>query len=442
MAPRKLDHPGGSVPANVIAWFAASDADALLMSRGVREHLSSFSPQSWPEATRLTLLFGAAMLRKTYGAVPLSMAELAAAVGACGVRSRLFLKSGVRALPGAADARRADCGAADIAQAQAHGAGGAPAEEVRPLQRHCSACRGVRFATLRAHASMPRQAAAPRSPPPRVPPHSVPGGGAQRKPAAGWRNGDDERFALGSGWLAAAPAPPRCSTSARAFAPPSPPRDAPQRALKPSQAWRDGDPLSQPERPHRPARPATAPVAAPPQQLPGTAVPPPDWWPARPQSPAHGRKPQRKPSAEQLAHEAAVWAATGGPRRQSNAPLAAYPRGPRPSIAFEVPLAAGAAPQLLRGALPETPQRPGTAGRGAGSGAMAVSPAAAQADAAAAQARAQLRAAEEQYSALLEEARTTEARAAQARAAVQVRCQPMLAHFTRFWGLTRSLFFT
>jgi F0F1-type ATP synthase membrane subunit b/b' len=73
---------------------------------------------------------------------------------------------------------------------------------------------------------------------------------------------------------------------------------------------------------------------------------------------------------------------------------------------------------------------------------MAVSPAAAQADAAAAQARAQLRAAEEQYSALLEEARTTEARAAQARAAVQVRCQPMLAHFTRFWGLTRSLFFT
>ena len=82
MAPRKLDHPPGSVPANVTAWFAASDADALLMSKGVRDYLASYSPQTWPEATRLTLLFGAAMLRKTYGAMPLSMAELAAAVGA------------------------------------------------------------------------------------------------------------------------------------------------------------------------------------------------------------------------------------------------------------------------------------------------------------------------------------------------------------------------
>lgn len=92
MAPRKLDHPGGSVPANVIAWFAASDADALLMSRGVREHLSAYSPQSWPEATRLTLLFGAAMLRKTYGAMPLSMAELAAAAGAWHALAPFFEK--------------------------------------------------------------------------------------------------------------------------------------------------------------------------------------------------------------------------------------------------------------------------------------------------------------------------------------------------------------
>ena len=81
MAPRKMDPPG-HVPANVTAWFAASDADALLLSRGVREHLAPYSPQSWPEVTRLTLLFGAAMLRKTYGAAPLSLAELSAAAGA------------------------------------------------------------------------------------------------------------------------------------------------------------------------------------------------------------------------------------------------------------------------------------------------------------------------------------------------------------------------
>jgi hypothetical protein len=136
MAPRKLDHPGGSVPANVIAWFAASDADALLMSRGVREHLSSFSPQSWPEATRLTLLFGAAMLRKTYGAMPLSMAELAAAVGACGVRSRLFLKSGVRGLPGAADARRR------IAAPQTSRKRRRTARAAR-LRKRCGRCSGI-----------------------------------------------------------------------------------------------------------------------------------------------------------------------------------------------------------------------------------------------------------------------------------------------------------
>ena len=88
MAPRKLDHPPGSVPANVTAWFAASDADALLLDRGVRLYLSPYSPQSWPEVTRLTLLFGAAALRKTYGATPLSLPELAAAAGACGAALR------------------------------------------------------------------------------------------------------------------------------------------------------------------------------------------------------------------------------------------------------------------------------------------------------------------------------------------------------------------
>ena len=89
MAPRKLDHPPGSVPANVTAWFAASDADALLLDRGVRQYLAPHSPQTWPEVTRLTLLFGAATLRKTYGATPLSLAELAAAAGACAAAQRV-----------------------------------------------------------------------------------------------------------------------------------------------------------------------------------------------------------------------------------------------------------------------------------------------------------------------------------------------------------------
>ena len=79
---RPLEPPPGGVPAAVTAWFASQDACGLLACRDVRSHLASFTPHAWPEATRLTLLYGVAALRAAHGQRALSLPELAEAVGA------------------------------------------------------------------------------------------------------------------------------------------------------------------------------------------------------------------------------------------------------------------------------------------------------------------------------------------------------------------------
>ena len=70
-----------AVPQGVATWFAAQDAP-LLSSRAIRSHLAPYSPNVWPEVTRLTLLYGISALRAAYGDAPLPLAELAEAAGA------------------------------------------------------------------------------------------------------------------------------------------------------------------------------------------------------------------------------------------------------------------------------------------------------------------------------------------------------------------------
>jgi hypothetical protein len=71
------------VPMGVATWFSAQDAP-LLSSKAVRSYLAPYSPHCWPEVTRLTLLYGMAALRASYGDAPLTLAELAEVVGAEG----------------------------------------------------------------------------------------------------------------------------------------------------------------------------------------------------------------------------------------------------------------------------------------------------------------------------------------------------------------------
>ena len=79
--PPKAEPRYPPVPLGVANWFAAQDAP-LLSSKALRSHLAGYSPHLWPEVTRLTLLYGVAALRKTYGDASLPVAALAEVVGA------------------------------------------------------------------------------------------------------------------------------------------------------------------------------------------------------------------------------------------------------------------------------------------------------------------------------------------------------------------------
>jgi hypothetical protein len=242
--------------------------------------------------------------------------------------------------------------------------------------------------------------------------------------------------------------------------------------LKPSATWRSGDPLSRPDRVHRatsaeavaaalhdPHGDMNASISAPHgSNTPGY----PTWWPAvtsasssvaAPSRQQTARMPRGKkqPSAEQLAFEAALYARSrevAAQRAEAAAAAAAgmesgeY-RAPRRSVAFEVPLKAGAPPVLLRASddVATAPRgmadlsvfdlvRPHAAGDAAPSAPPAPSSFAAMSSSAAGASSnatsisggipahvAALRKAEAEYQTLLAEARDADVAAAQARAA-------------------------
>jgi hypothetical protein len=242
--------------------------------------------------------------------------------------------------------------------------------------------------------------------------------------------------------------------------------------LKPSATWRSGDPLSRPDRVHRatsaeavaaalhdPHGDMNASISAPHgSHTPGY----PTWWPAATSASSSVAAPSRQqvarmprgkkqPSAEQLAFEAALYARSrevAAQRAEAAAAAAAgmesgeY-RAPRRSVAFEVPLKAGAPPVLLRASddVATAPRgmadlsifdlvRPHAAGDAAPSAPPAPSSFAAMSSSAAGASSnatsisggipahvAALRKAEAEYQTLLAEARDADAAAAQARAA-------------------------